>query len=49
MYDIEEDWIKVVRLMMIENKIKRQTATEKEVEYYNKMKGLLDEYKKLSK
>jgi len=49
MYDIEEDWIKVVRLMMIQDKMKIGKATVEEIEYYNKMKGLLDEYEKYNK
>jgi len=49
MYDIEDDWIKVVRLMTIRNKIKNKKATNEEIEYYNNMRGLLDEYERYSK
>lgn len=45
--DIEEDWIRVVRLIIIREKINQNKATDEEIEYYNRMKPLLDEYDKL--
>jgi len=44
--NVEDDWIRVVRLLKIRDKIAQGKATEEEKEYFIEMKPLLDEYEK---